>query len=302
MKTVVFPPLVSVSSYLKKLKRENSNIIAVKCKLLNELTNSAFRNLVKETIKQSRKATLVFCNADLLFPLGAYPFLYLENLKEERPKLSFIFLINENIKTERLYKRFFKIPMLYENISYSPLSSKNIPFKNKTQAKSFLLSLNNNQNRILRLLVRGAEDKDMPNSLRPDVEYLENLNIIRRKRNKRRLFSPLLESAALEITQGLKEPLKLKGDKIFIAKQDISGQFSPSQRKVLRFLLENKAKTVSRDKIASLLWGKDYLERYSDWAIDQIIYKLRKKLVRLWISPNIIVSKKKKGVALRLNS
>jgi hypothetical protein len=199
--------------------------------------------------------------------------------------------------TERLYKRFYKIPVLFENIKYMPLDKSNFPFKDKLQAKNFFLSLNENQRLILRLLVRGA--KTIPQQLKPDKEYLIKLKIINKHYGKWKLISKLLEQAALEVNEGINEKLILKNRRILIGGQDITSSLSPSQEKIMRLLLSSRKKPVSRDRIAKTLWGSQWSEKYSDWAIDQIISKLRKKLSLLWVNPEILVSKKKVAITLQ---
>jgi DNA-binding response OmpR family regulator len=36
--------------------------------------------------------------------------------------------------------------------------------------------------------------------------------------------------------------------------------------------------SVTRDEVASILWKKDVITKYSDWAIDKIISRIRKKI------------------------
>jgi len=52
-----------------------------------------------------------------------------------------------------------------------------------------------------------------------------------------------------------------------------------SEEKVLNLLLDKINKLVKRDDIAKALWGNLWLEKYSDYMIDKVIYLLRKKLV-----------------------
>jgi hypothetical protein len=47
---------------------------------------------------------------------------------------------------------------------------------------------------------------------------------------------------------------------------------------VYKYLFSQKGEVVSREKIAKVLWGEDYREKYSDWAIDKVISRIRKKL------------------------
>ena len=47
-------------------------------------------------------------------------------------------------------------------------------------------------------------------------------------------------------------------------------------------------KLKSRDDIGDVLWGKESYEKYSDWAIDQIMSKIRKKLGLLGTKTRIV--------------
>ena len=51
--------------------------------------------------------------------------------------------------------------------------------------------------------------------------------------------------------------------------------------------MENSDKLRSRDEIGDTLWGKESYEKYSDWAIDQLMSKLRKKLEKLGIKDRL---------------
>jgi DNA-binding winged helix-turn-helix (wHTH) protein len=55
--------------------------------------------------------------------------------------------------------------------------------------------------------------------------------------------------------------------------------FSITENKVLNYLRNHPDVVVSRVDIAQLVWGEEEWEdKYSDWAIGQLIYRLRKKL------------------------
>ncbi len=41
--------------------------------------------------------------------------------------------------------------------------------------------------------------------------------------------------------------------------------------------LKKKGTTVDRGLIAKTIWGEDWMDKYSDWAITQLISQLRKK-------------------------
>lgn len=62
--------------------------------------------------------------------------------------------------------------------------------------------------------------------------------------------------------------------------------------------LKNPNKVLSRDEIALALWGKDSDEKYSDWAIDQFISQLRKKLEKLGLPANKLQTIRNRGYRL----
>lgn len=51
-----------------------------------------------------------------------------------------------------------------------------------------------------------------------------------------------------------------------------------SESRVLVLLQSKAGQICSRDEIAQALWGKQWTEKYSDWMIDTLIYRLRHKI------------------------
>lgn len=66
---------------------------------------------------------------------------------------------------------------------------------------------------------------------------------------------------------------------------------------VYRGLLAKQGEVVTRGEIAEILWDKDVREKYSDWAIDKVISRIRKKLKQNY-STNSIITLKKQGYVL----
>lgn len=58
----------------------------------------------------------------------------------------------------------------------------------------------------------------------------------------------------------------------------IDEKFTRQEYTVVKFLLNESGKLRSRDDIGEALWGKQSYEKYSDWAIDQLMSKIRRKL------------------------
>lgn len=50
------------------------------------------------------------------------------------------------------------------------------------------------------------------------------------------------------------------------------------QQKAFDIMLKKSGKVVSRDEIAQTIWNQSWLQKYSDWRIDRLIYLLRGKI------------------------
>ena len=66
---------------------------------------------------------------------------------------------------------------------------------------------------------------------------------------------------------------------------------------VFRKMYSNRGNLTTRDEIADALWGKKANEKYSDWAIDKTISRIRKKLKK-YNSSNSLITIKDKGYIL----
>ena len=64
-----------------------------------------------------------------------------------------------------------------------------------------------------------------------------------------------------------------------------------SQRLVLNYMEGHIGALITKDDIAKVLWGESWAERYSDWAIDQLISTLRERMGRMKHRGRIITKK-----------
>lgn len=101
-----------------------------------------------------------------------------------------------------------------------------------------------------------------------------------------RLFSPLLDDfLKINPTQGPKQkepPIGPDAKLLHLTK---------SQRTVLAYLENRAGQLVTKDDIAQVLWGEAWADRYSDWAIDQLVSTLRDKFTSMKYSGKIITKK-----------
>ncbi len=105
------------------------------------------------------------------------------------------------------------------------------------------------------------------------------------KNQKLEFFSPLFR--AFVMTQKLDAPaiaLDEQTGEILINGLPPREKIGLQEYRLLVEFLKNPDKVISRDEIALVLWDKEADEKYSDWAIDQIISQLRTKLEKLGLS------------------
>jgi len=77
----------------------------------------------------------------------------------------------------------------------------------------------------------------------------------------------------------------------------ISDLLSPQEFRLLRFLIQNEGKIIGRDEIIEAVWTDvKSQEGISDEAIDQMIFRLRKKIEDEPQAPKHIVTVKGLGV------
>lgn len=71
--------------------------------------------------------------------------------------------------------------------------------------------------------------------------------------------------------------------------------FTRQEFDLLAFFLKQPNKVCSRDEVARAIWGPEADDKYSDWAIDQLISKLRKKLIILGLINKVIITIRGRG-------
>jgi len=70
--------------------------------------------------------------------------------------------------------------------------------------------------------------------------------------------------------------------------KSLEENFTRQEYTLLSSLLKAKGTLLTKEGIGEALWGDNSYEQYSDWAIDQLMSKLRKKLKNLGVSAEIV--------------
>lgn len=132
---------------------------------------------------------------------------------------------------------------------------------------------------------------------RESLEVPEKLGLIsKQSEDTYRFFGQLFYQAVLKgegkerIIEGEGQGLGMeeKSGLITFNGQAIEEKFTSQEYNLLRMFMDKANKLCTRDNISETLWGKESFEKYSDWAIDQIISKLRKKLRSMGVKDGLI--------------
>lgn len=148
------------------------------------------------------------------------------------------------------------------------------------QVKFFFYRLTERQRDILKELANFEKVKDSV-----ELEHLRKMGIIIKDASEYRIRSfSLIDYLQEEFTSIAKKLKIMQKSKVF----------SEREIKVLRELLEKPAAILSRDEIAAILWGERKYDKYSDWAIDQTVSRIRKKLRLISSLSNLRIQTSKK--------
>jgi len=124
------------------------------------------------------------------------------------------------------------------------------------------------------------------------LEYLKNIGMIEVNGGSYTLYPEFLNDINLEdddVERGA--PI----GKIDMKK--LNSLLTFHEQRVLELLMQNEGDIVARDKVAEKMWESDVDERYSDWAIDQLMYRLRQRLSQGKV-PLTIKTKRGQGFVL----
>lgn len=122
-------------------------------------------------------------------------------------------------------------------------------------------------------------------------EYLTKIGMLNQKNE---LTSPLLNDEIIKLGSS-KRKLILEKNEIFLNQVPVTKYFSRKELRVIKLFLSREGETVTRDEIANVIWPMEVDEKFSEWAIDQLINRLRKRLSELLIPKTVLRSVRGKG-------
>lgn len=126
-----------------------------------------------------------------------------------------------------------------------------------------------------------------------EFHYLSDIRMIQDEKGQARLGIPLI-SLIIQKEKSMRN-IELKDGKVVVAGKDVEGFLTKKEIEMLRLLLSNPRKVILRDDLAPVLWGENWDKKYSDWAIDKLAFRVRKKISRLGIDEKLLKTVKRKG-------
>lgn len=148
----------------------------------------------------------------------------------------------------------------------------------------------------IRILKEISPEKEEFSKYKKDIygRWLQDLGFVKKNGTPSYpLLLPVLKQYAPSDKQDIS--IRLAGKHFYINREKI--KLAKKENLVLQLLYKNKDHLVTFENIANMLWPDD-LEKYSLWAISQIVRRLRKRLDFYSLNPKIISSQRGEGYVL----
>lgn len=208
-------------------------------------------------------------------------------------------ITNKNF-AENLFREIFELTRGHSNLirlSAEALTSTDQKFENKLLLRRFLL-----EQKPIRSVLFGiwnsltpSEQLKLSENKLEDLEILEKLGLIKNNLITISLFSDYVK----EKSENLKIPSKiLLNEKGEIVKGEfvLSDKLTSLEYKLFKFMLENKERVLEKEEIINVVWGdQKTILGVTDQALDQLIFRLRKKIENNPNSPEFIQTIKGRG-------
>ncbi len=142
----------------------------------------------------------------------------------------------------------------------------------------------------------ALKNKDFENL---SEKYLTKTGLVVGKKLSIPLLVDFIESKKIDVDESIK--YDAQRNEILKANNPITQLLSSSEFKLLKFMLENKDKVLSKNELINAVWtDQKTQEGVSDQAFDQIMHRLRKKIETDPANPTFI--KTIKGTGYKLSS
>ncbi|MBU1110238.1 winged helix-turn-helix domain-containing protein [Patescibacteria group bacterium] len=243
-------------------------------------------------ITADKRTVLVIDNVEPFFIFGSTLFLNLESLLDLYfPQLNLVFIFSSNILSTRLEKKLHGNNLIYRHIFFFP------PVQiDQKEAELIFSGTFVEDERMMRLIAHQAPN--IKEQFRKVSVFWKEMGLISTKGSKWKITNPYLDNLATQINPLKQNKFHQKAGKIYLNREDITNIFSSNEQEILKKLISKRGKVLTRDEISHILWGKEWEDKHSDWAIDKTISRIRGKLIKVWLGKNILKTVKGQGIKL----
>jgi len=254
---------------------------------------SAIKNQLKK-ITEKEKVALVVDNIEPFFILGSTLLLNLESLLDLFfPRLNLVFIFNGNILSPRMEKKLYGNNLIYRHVFFFPPEKIDQKEADLIFSTAFVAD-----ERMLRLIAHQAFLRK--ETFTKPLNYWQKMGLIKKRGSKWKITNHYLADLAAQINPLRQNHLYQKEGKIYLNREEITNLFSIGEQEIFKKLINKKGKILTRDEISCVLWGKNWADKYSDWAIDKAISRIRSKLEKVWLGKKILKTIKGQGVKLEV--
>ncbi len=132
-----------------------------------------------------------------------------------------------------------------------------------------------------------------------DLAHLVNLGVIRKEKKGYELVIGLLKMTGTEKSKGKNTVLNFNKDRVTINGNAVPLKLTQSEKKVLKYLLDNKNKIVGKGAISKFIPSSRVSKGLNYEVVDKTILRLKDKLSDLWVDSGNLVSVENRGFIYR---
>lgn len=131
--------------------------------------------------------------------------------------------------------------------------------------------------------------------------YLEKTGCFSLEKGNLKAFCPWFETYLKNKIKTRYPSILEKDGYLFFNERALDELLTPQELSIFKLLWLKRNQIVTRDQIAQSLWGQDSYDKYSDWAIDKVMMRIRKKIGDTR-TKRVIQAVKGKGIKLKVNT
>lgn len=183
------------------------------------------------------------------------------------------------IKDQKKLKKIFTESYGHYGL-YSQLYKAEITSSNTSLDKYIERLTNSFDEKVLRVFRKLTNEIELKQFEEEMITMYKKLGFI----HKNNIIIPILKEYITRLTP--KEDIQFDDETGQILMENLN-MFSNTETKILKIFLKHRNELVTKELLGEAIWGKENSKKYSPWAIDQNIFRLRMKMDKLNLAGEI---------------